>query len=181
MRNWNWGQPIGGVIQVAFIVDDLQTAVSKYSAALNIGPWFVLEHFEFDWVKYRGQPSDLDVSIALGNSGNMTFELVQQHCGSPSVYNDTRQRRGYGFHHWAIGVEPDNYRSTIDRYLAQGFELALEAEVGVGGGAAYVDTETELGGMIEVIEVTPQVEQLFTLIRDANSNWDGRDPVRTLP
>jgi hypothetical protein len=50
--------------------------------------------------------------------------------------------------------------------------------VAVGGRFAYFDTRRQTGGMIELIEVSPPVRQLFETIENAARGWDGRDPVR---
>jgi hypothetical protein len=180
MPTWNWGQPLDGIIQVAFVVEDIQTAMRQFGAQLRLGPWFLFEHFQFQWVKYRGAPSALDLTVALANSGHMMFELIQQHDAQPSVYRETIQQRGYGFHHWAIAAAPERYDAVLASYRERGFELSLEAMVSIGARAAYLDSAAELGGMIEVIEVTPGVEALFTHIHQASVGWDGSSPVRTL-
>ncbi|MEX6723732.1 VOC family protein [Parapedomonas caeni] len=178
MPHWNWGQPENGVIQMAFIVPDIKAALPAYAKQLNVGPWFVIEHFAFDWVRYRGQPTDVDLTLALGFSGGMMFELIQQNNDVPSVYTEVRDQRGWGFHHFAVACTPQSYDDVLKGYLADGYDLALEAEVAVGGRAAYVDSRRDLPGMIELIEVTPKVEALFTPMRLANVGWDGSDPVR---
>ncbi len=174
----NWGQPLNGIIQIAFIVEDIRKSMPIYAERLNIGPWFLFEHFSFDWVKYRGEPSDLDVHLCLGFSGGMMFELIQQNNDVPSVYQEVRDARGYGFHHWAVSCMPGDYDKCLQDYQNKGYDLALEGAVDVGARAAYIDTLSELGGMIEVIEMTDTVEGLFSMIHKASLNWDGSDPIR---
>ena len=169
-----------GIVQVAFVVDDIRTAMPFYARQFGIGPWFLFEHFEFDWVEYRGKPATIDLSLCLGYSGGMMFELIEQHDLSPSVYRETIDQRGYGFHHNAVTASAADYDATKERYLADGASLALEAEVAVGGRASYLEFGDRLPGMIELIELTEKVEQLFGHIRSANDGWLGQDPVRTL-
>lgn len=179
MPLWNFGQPLDGIVQVAFIVEDLEAEMRRFRQELNLGPWFVIDHFPFDWARYRGEPTELDISLALAYSGSMMFELIQQNDDGPSVYRETQAKRGWGFHHWAVTVPPANYDATLDGYRARGHEIALEASVGVGGRAAYVDVPL-LPGMIELIECTPKVEGLFTSIQQASVGWDGSDPIRRM-
>ncbi len=180
MTHWRWGQSHGGIIQMAYIVEDIRAAMPVFTRDLGIGPWFVIEHFPFNRLSYRGAPATCDLSLCLGVSGNMMYELIQQNDDAPSVYREVRERRGWGFHHYAMGATPDRYDELLARHVAQGAEIALDAEVGVGGRAAYVDTGADLHGMIELIEVTPGVEDLFDGIHQAGKNWDGSDPVRML-
>ena len=176
----NWGQPLNGIIQIAFVVEDIRAAMPHYAERLNIGPWFHFPHFAFDWIKYRGAPSDLDIDLSLGFSGGMMFELIEQNNDVPSVYRDVVAQRGYGFHHWAISCMPDHYDGVMQDYIARGYDIALEGAVAVGARAAYVDTSADLGGMIELIEMTPEVEGLFSMIHAAHRDWDGRELVRVV-
>jgi len=43
---------------------------------------------------YAGQRyDDVHISIALANSGDVQLELIQQRCGTPSMYRDFLPRR----------------------------------------------------------------------------------------
>lgn len=181
MPMWNWGQPLDGIMQVAYVVPDIHAAMRTYQNRLNLGPWFLIEHFPFQWLKYRGRSTSLDLTIALANSGSMCFELIQQNDSTPSAYIEIIAKRGYGFHHLAVAAAPAEYDARLAGYLEQRYDLVFEAAVGVGGRVAYVDTTADLGGMTELIEVTPGVEWLFTHVQQASVGWDRRtQPVRTL-
>jgi len=175
----SFGQPLGGIMQVAHIVEDLEKSMHHWTSTLNVGPFFVFEHFALDDYRYRGKPSDLDITLAMAFSGSMCFELIVQHSTSPSVYTDVVEARGYGFHHW--GVSTAQFDKDLTDHVAAGNAEALYGKVApVNGRAAYVDTFSKLGGMIELIEVNPAVEELFSAIKEPSVNWDGKNPVRTL-
>ncbi len=178
MSVFNFGQPDGGVIQTAFITDDIERDMLRMTEQLGIGPWFLFENFKIDNLHYRGKPADFGITLALGNSGHMQFELVQQLDDKPSVYRDVRLARGYGLHHFAVGVK--DFDAACRRTAAQGFEMALSGVAGVGARLAYFDTLAVTYAMVEFIEVTEPVEALWRLIHNASVAWDGSDPVRTL-
>ncbi len=180
MPLWNFGQPVDGVVQIASTCADIQATMQQLTRALGIGPWFLIEHFPFKSLIVRGKPDTLDLTLALGQSGHTQFELIQQNDTRPSVYREVAGRRGHGFHHWAIGAQPARYDAIVAQYLEQGYALAMDAVVGVGGRAAYIDTFDDLGGYIEVIEMLPVVEGLFNMVYQASVGWDGRDLVRRL-
>ena len=50
-----------------------------------------------------------------------------------------------------------------------------------GARVGYFDTVSTLGAMIEVIEMIPVTEDMFTQIYKASIGWDGSDPVRQRP
>lgn len=169
-----------GVIQMAYFVENIEAAMPRFTQALGIGPWFYFETFPFERLEYRGMPSQANLSLCLGMSGGMMYELIQQRDEQPSVYKEVQRERGWGFHHYAIGVTPVDYQRTVAEYVARGYDKVLDAKVAIGAQAAYVDARRDLQGMIEIIEMTPPVHDLFTMIRSAGECWDGRDPIRRL-
>jgi len=177
MRSFSFGQPDGGIIQTAFITDDIERDMARYTDVLGIGPWFLFERFELTELRYRGRPADFEITLALGNSGGMQYELIQQLDAKPSVYTEVREARGFGFHHYGVGVT--DFEAACARHAAAGFEQALSGIAGVGARAAYYDTRDAAYGMVELIEMTPVVEDLWSAIQAAARDWDGRDPVRT--
>tara|TARA_R110002110_G_C13470525_1_gene720918 strand:+ start:29141 stop:29680 length:540 start_codon:yes stop_codon:yes gene_type:complete len=178
MPVYNFGQPDGGIIQTAFITDDIQRAMADMTRLLNIGPWFVFEHFELSDLHYLGRPTNLDITLALANSGHMQFELIQQLDNKPSPYQQVKADSGWGFHHF--GVAAADFDRACGDYEQQGFKQVLYGVAGVGARAAYYDTRDPVFGMIEVIELVPAVEELWTMVRNASVGWNGEDPVRSL-
>lgn len=177
MEILSFGQPLGAVMQVAYVVDDMEKALEHWTQELGIGPFFLFEHFPLMDAQYRGQPTDFDVNLALAYSGSMCFELIYQNNDAPSVYRDIVDSRGYGFHHLAVSTR--DFEGDVALHQARGAELALYGVAGPGARAAYMDTAATLGGMTELIEITPEVEGLFSAIKEPSVDWDGSDPVRT--
>lgn len=166
------------VVQYAYTVDDIYSAMRDYVNQLGIGPWFVFENFSFETLVHRGRPSGLSITLALASSNGAIIELIQQTCDSPSVYKEVVDKRGHGFHHWGIIAQQGKYDSQIEIYNQHGYPTAVEAKLGIGGRAAYVDSTRTLGAMIEVIEDTIAIRELFSAISSATHDWDGTDPVR---
>lgn len=167
-----------GVIQTAFITGDIERDMREMTRQFGIGPWFLFEDFRIRDLRYRGEPADFCIAVALGNSGHMQFELIQQLDDQPSVYRDLRLQRGFGFHHFAVGVR--DFDAACRDTAAQGFDLVLSGAAGPDSRMAYFDTTRVTHGMLEYIEVTAQVEAFWKMIRDAARDWDGADPVRRL-
>jgi hypothetical protein len=178
MPVFNFGQPDGGVIQTAFIIDDIHASMAQFTELLGIGPWFLFEDFELNDLRYRQSPAEFGVTLALANSGHMQFELIQPLDSKPSPYREQLLERGCSMHHYGVGVI--DFEAACNRYRSQGFEEVVTCSVAVGGKAAYFDTTHSVSGMIELIEMTDAVEQLWTDIRHASVGWKGADSVRTL-
>jgi len=176
---FNFGGPVEGLIQTAYIVENVHESMARLVQDVKIGPWFLRERHVFLKQTYRGRPSHLELSIAFSFCGSMMIELIQQHNDEPSVYREVVAKRGYGLHHWGIAAE--HFDQAVASYKSRGYELAYEAEVALGVRVGYIDTTAHLPAMVEVIEMKPAQERIFTIMQQASVGWDGREPVRQRP
>lgn len=178
MEVLSFGQPLGAIMQVAYVVEDMDRALTHWTTTLGVGPFFLFKSFKLLDAKYYGEPTDIDIDLALAFSGTMCFELIVQNNDVPSVYRDVVERRGHGFHHWAVSTR--TFDADVARHQRAGMSLAFSGVAGVGARAGYMDATATLGGMIELIEINPKVEEFFGALHAAGQGWDGTDPVRTL-
>jgi hypothetical protein len=176
MGTLSFGQPDNGIMQMAYVVPDIRAAIEDWIRDLNVGPWFLLDSFTGVDPLYRGAPTTTDVAIAMSFAGHMQIELIQPNDDTMSVYRETIEARGYGFHHH--GVATRNFPHDLERYVSRGYPIAFQLGVPTGGTVAYIDTLGETPGFIELIEATPDMEATFGRFWQAAQNWDGRDPVR---
>jgi hypothetical protein len=172
----SFGQPDDGIIQMAYVVEDIRTAIEHWVHHLRVGPWFLLNNFTGVDPQYRGRPSTAGVALAMSFAGHMNVELIQPLNAAPSVYRETIEKRGYGFHHW--GIASANFDGDLEKYQRQGYELAFFLRVPSGGRVAYMDSTRDLPGMIELIELGPGFEPTFNPFYRASIGWDGADPIR---
>lgn len=176
MSTLDFGQPEGGIIQMAYVVADIRAAMTNWTRDLRVGPWFLLDRFTGDDAVYRGGPSNAAVTIAMAFSGHMQIELLQPLDEHRSVYSETIEARGHGFHHYGVGSR--DFEGDVARYQERGYELAFRAGVPTGGSVGYMDTTGVLPGFVELIEIGDVMEQVFTRFYAASLGWDGSDPVR---
>jgi hypothetical protein len=171
-----FGQPVGGLVQVAYTVADIKAGMRDFTARLNIGPWFVTGPFVTPEGQYRGKPTRLELTLAMTFAGHVMIELIEQHNDVPSVYREYIDRRGHGFHHWAIGSR--SFDDDVARYRGKGFEVAFSDRSPRGNRVVYMDTTAELNGMVEIIEMTEVLDARYAMMFEVSRGWDGRDPVR---
>ena len=172
-----FGQPDDGIIQMAYVVQDIRAAMEQWVSQLRVGPWFLLEHFTGVNPVYRGQPSRAEVALAMSFAGHMNIELIQPLNDAPSVYREVIERRGYGFHHW--GKATTQFDRDLAQYRSGGHEVGFICEVPSGGRVAYMDTTRTLPGFVELIELGGAFEPVFSRFYRASIGWDGTDPVRS--
>jgi len=172
----NFGQPLGSIMQVAYVVENIEQSMQEFAQRLKVGPWFVTGPFTPTEGRYRGQPTEVNLTLAVGFAGHMSFELIQQHNRAPSVFRETVEKRGYGFHHWAVAT--DAFEHDVELHRSHGYEAAFTARSARGYRIAYMDTTRDLPGMIELIELTEGLEERYAKMYQAALGWDGADPVR---
>ena len=77
----------GPVMQLGFVVPDLDRAMEHWTGNVGVGPFYVMSHIKFAEALYRGQPTDADISVAVAQWGEVQVELIQQFNDSPSIYS----------------------------------------------------------------------------------------------
>jgi Glyoxalase/Bleomycin resistance protein/Dioxygenase superfamily len=176
MTMLGFGQAVGQIVQMAYVVEDIRASIDWWITDAKAGPWFLLDHFWAEDQRYRGAPSKADVAIAMAFAGHMCIELIQPLDDHPSVYKEIIDRRGFGFHH--LGVAVTDVDAEIPLYESRGYELGFRANVPTGGAVAYMDGGLANPGFIELIPVTPGMDETFTKFWRASVDWDGTHPVR---
>ena len=174
----SYGQPLGGICQVAYVVENLHQGMKDFGSKFSIGPWFYADEYVFKTAKHRGEPTDMKIGLALAFSGHMCFELIQPLDDKPSVYREVINKRGYGYHH--VGLATRTYEKDVERFHQMGYELAFEGSTPRGIRFAYFDTTTDMPGMMEIIEFNDMQDKFLLLMQQASFNWDGKEPARKI-
>ena len=168
----------GPVVQNAYVVRDMEAAVDYWSAKIGVGPFYLLDHIQYGAVFFRGAPLDLDMSVAIAQWGELQIELIVQHDAAASIYTEFLARHGEGLQH--LGVMTASLDAHLARLLPLGIEPVQWGATANGMRFAYLNTDRQAGGMIELIETGPAVEAFFAKIRTAAAGWDGSRPLRRL-
>jgi hypothetical protein len=173
-----FGGEVGTVCQMAYVVEDIDAAIDWWVTKMGVGPWFVLPSFGGEGHEFRGAPCTSYVKIAMSFTGSMNIELLQPLDDQPSVYKETVDRTGYGFHHFGLAIDGDEIEAEVERRIARGEVLAHRAPVPTGGKVAYFEGGAGAPGFVELIPATTGMDEGFSHFWDATRNWDGKDPVR---
>ncbi|MEQ8282057.1 MAG: VOC family protein [Parvibaculum sp.] len=167
----------GKVCQNGYVVRDIEAALKHWTQVLGVGPFFYIDRVKCDWFTYRSEPSPVEMSIALANTGDLQIELIQQRNDAPSMYRDFLNAGREGLQHmsyWTV-----NYQADYDRALAAGYKVGHEGQIGGEQGRfVYFDTETHPGTVIEMSDISGAKGKFFAHIRRAAESWDGTDPIR---
>lgn len=176
MPTFNFGQPIGGVCQIGYIVEDIHRAMDQFTQTLHVGPWFFMDSVRIKNATYRGQPMNFRGSLAAGNAGHVMIELIHQADDAATIFTEVIKTKGYGLHHQAIAVR--DFDAQLQAYRDLGYEVAFYSETDLPSRSAFMDTKGALPFLVEVIDVTAPMEAIFTGVYQASVDWDGTNPVR---
>ena len=166
----------GEVRQNGYVVRDIDAALKHWAEVLGVGPFFYFERAPVSDFRYRGEPSPIEVSIALANSGALQIELIQQRNQAPSMYRDFLAAGREGLQHvayWSVDFDTD-----LERALGAGYEVGQSGSVGEGGRFVYFDTEAHPGTVVELSEISGAKGRFFQHIAETARSWDGSDPIR---
>src|SRR5262249_2744553 len=89
-----FGQPQTGIFHMAYVVQDIEAGMQRWTEQLGVGPWFLLEHFTGERATYRGAAAEADVALAMAYAGHMLVELIAPNDDKPSVYREAIEQRG---------------------------------------------------------------------------------------
>lgn len=164
----------GVIKQIAYVVDDLDTAIMDWVELLHAGPFFRIDDARFEDMRYRGTPADASISLAIGNSGGIQIELIQQRDGAPSIYRELL----CGVHHLAVLAR--DFEGESARLERLGHPVAWALTVPGVCRVRYHDTRARFGHFLELWESTDAMRGLLEMVEAAAREWDGSDPIRRL-
>lgn len=174
----NISQVLGAIMQIAFVPHDFEAALDFWTKTMGVGPFYMLDHIPLVGVRYRGVPTDIDQSVALGYWGDMQIELIVQHNDAPSTYSEWLLAGREGVHH--VGVAVPDMASAQALLESNGGTVVHEAELPGGAQASYIEMPGP-APIVELIHLDPKFDKLFDFIKSAAIGWDGKDPVRAIP
>ena len=167
----------GAIRQNGYVVRDIEAALVHWTEVLGVGPFYCFDRVPVERFRYRGEPSPLEVSIALANSGALQIELIQPRNDAPSMYRDFLQAGREGLQHVAYWTETMD--ADLERIAKAGHSVAQSGQIGgPDGHFVYLDTEAHPGTVVEVSEVNGSKGRFFARLADLARDWDGSDPIR---
>jgi catechol 2,3-dioxygenase-like lactoylglutathione lyase family enzyme len=162
---------------VGYAVEELEAGIERFAATFGAGPFFVMEHIEFQTVTYAGEPAVYDHSSGFGRWGPILVELTQVHDAQPAGLRSALTRPGGGLGH--VAWLADDLEAETARLTAAGLE---PFHTGVTGPASAVwfDGGLLLGHNVEVLQRRDEILGFYAMVRAAAQDWDGRDPYRPM-
>lgn len=141
------------VAQLCFITDDLERS-SKWFAdtfGVEMPPVVFTSPPEEAQAEYLGKPASVMCKARHFRFANMDLEFIEPG-PERSTWRDWLEKKGPGFHHVAFFVDGIGAKSAT--LAKQGHSVLQKGEF-QGGRYAYLDTEKDLGAIVELLELGP--------------------------
>ena len=167
----------GPAKQNGVVVRDLDAALIHWTQSLGAGPFFRRDHLRNEYYMLDGKalPSP-DISIAIGNWGELQIELICPHGDDESTWHRFLRTTGGGLLH--LSVWSKTYDSHTHRALELGMREDSRGKVLGGPRYGYFGTGEPGQPLLEIADCTPELDAHFARVKAASAGWDGRDPVR---
>lgn len=171
------GKGFGPVVQVAYLVRDIDEAMVHWTRHAGVGPWTCFRNIRLD-ARYEGHPLELRIHEALSYIGELQLQLVQSlnDPSQPTPYQADLQRGRYGLHHMACFTR--DVDADVARARSQGFDPVCSMQDASGHRYFYLRSIAMPDVWIELLESHPFLEQVFRSGIAASRSWDGSRPLQ---
>lgn len=163
---------LGTIMQISYVPEDYDAALEYWTGTMGAGPFFHTEAVQVENVKFRGEPSDIQFSMAIGYWGDVQIELIRPDNDAPSMFKEWRAKGLQGVQHLCIIVDDLGQARQITE--TKGGTVIQEVSLPGGvGGAFYADYGGGPGTIIEYLQIPQAGLDGFASMRQAHLDWDG--------
>ena len=139
------------IVQIGMVVDDAERMVANYKDVLGFTipeAYHITGRYDETGATYYGQPTDGRCKLCVFNIGAVSVEFLQPLDGE-SVWRDFLDQHGPGIHHIAFPAVGSD--AVAASFAAHGYGIAQQGRFD-GGSYTYLDTEGDLGVVLELLE-----------------------------
>lgn len=139
------------IVQVAIVCRDIEATGKRWAALLGVDPpkIFTTDPGSTCEMTYRGQPSDARCKLAFFKTGACQLELIQP-LGPESSWQQALDQNGESIHHIAFQVK--NLKGSLETCKELGLNVLHRGRFGGKDGSyVYLDSQDELGAVIELL------------------------------
>jgi hypothetical protein len=138
----------GKVMQVAYVVRDLEDAMRRHWEVFGMGPWhiYTFEPGKVGNYFYRGQPATHTCFIAVTFGDTTQVELIQPISGR-SIYDEHLETKGEGLHH--VKLFYADCAGAVRDFERRGYPVIQCGRIDEDE-HYYLDTERDFGSVIEL-------------------------------
>lgn len=166
----------GPIVQIGYLTADIEAAMAAWVERSGVGPFTWYQHVRLDAV-HQGEPTSIELEVAIAYRGDVQVELIQQTNGAASPYRDFFDRDQMGMHHLAYGTR--DMTASLDAARADGLEVVCTIDSAMGRYAYFRDPAMP-EVLFELLGADDGIEAMWARDRAEARTWDGTDPVRPI-
>lgn len=173
------GRGFGPVVQVAYLVPDIDVAMDHWLRNQGLGPWTNYRQIELA-TRFDGSDFTLRIHEALAYQGQLQIQLVQSlnEPGVETPYSDWIRANRYGVHH--VAYFSDDVEADVERARKQGYERVCSMRDKHGFRYFYLQSSAMPEVWIEFLESSAMLRDIFARGIAESAAWDGANPVRRI-
>jgi methylmalonyl-CoA/ethylmalonyl-CoA epimerase len=144
------------IVQIGLVVNNAEESAAQYRRILGFDipqTAHLTETVDKTEATYRGSPLQARAKIIAFDIGDIQFEFIEP-VGEGSAWHDFLTQHGEGIHHIALPASDTD--AAVRAFEAQGYQIIQQGYFGdraTGGRYTYLDTDKDLGVVIELLEV----------------------------
>src|SRR3954454_90269 len=154
-------QPASVPHHVGYVVEDLPSAIARFTRDFGAGPFRTLEHIDFDEVTFEGASAVYEHSSSFGAWGPVRVELTEVHDAQPAGLAAALTPPGRGVGHIAWLAE--DLDQEVARLEAAGMHVFHTGRTGPVQ-AAWL-RGGPFGHPVEVLRQVPELLEFYASLR----------------
>ena len=140
------------VCQIGLVVRDIEKSAKAYADlfGVDVPDWSLTDPEEKAHTRYRGKSTEGRAKLAFFQVGEVSLELIEP-VGGPSTWQEFLETKGEGVHHMAFQIKGmDEQVAILEK---KGMPLVQRGDY-TGGCYGYIDSSSQLGVILELLENT---------------------------
>lgn len=191
------------IVQIGMVVKNAEQSAEQYRRVLGFDipqTAHLTEVVEQTQATYHGQPMTGRAKIIAFDIGDIQLEFIEP-VGEGTVWYDFLTQHGEGLHHFALPASDTT--AATEAFKEKGYQVIQQGYFGdraTGGQYTYLDTDKDLGVVIELLQVfgergqrtttehpadkglgTNRITQLGIIVRDIQASIGRYVDVLALP
>lgn len=134
---------------MGFVVQDATRIASPFQQLFGVEPPVTIDATVTQDLAGGPIPS-YEIRITFLTLAKLQLEFIQVLKGRPAIYCDFLDRCGEGLHH--VGVNVPSLDAALQQMRAAGLRILWSGNI-YGTRWAYLDTQAQLGTILELIEI----------------------------
>ena len=167
----------GTIMQLGYIVGDVPAAARRW-ADLGVGPFYMLEGQELDNYYFRGELTELKMTMAFGYWGDIQVELITPVNDTDNLYTRALKDAPGKLNHYATIVA--DLDALLDAHNLGEQHIIQSGSMSSGVKFVYLDEFMPGGLHLELIQSPESAQQGFEGMKAVAKAWNGENPVRSM-